>query len=129
MGKRLTRKTLEPKLATLSATYLFAPCTMETTMISVETERMTPSSVKNDRSLWERRVSSAISTGSLSETPRRSDPRAVAGAAIPVACNGTLCSVRLEVGIFLCAGIAAKSLTFSSIQDAKLTGWFHLKEK
>src|SRR5262249_5147497 len=70
-GKRMTRKTLDPKLATFSATYLLAPCTMETTTMSVETERMTPSSVKNDRSLCARSVSRAIMAGSLSEMPRR----------------------------------------------------------
>src|SRR5579864_993737 len=71
IGNRSTRKTLDPKLATLSETYLLAPCTMETTMISVETDKITPSRVKNERSLWVRRVSSAISTGSFNETRRR----------------------------------------------------------
>src|SRR5262249_6873012 len=70
-GKRMTRKTLEPKLATFSATYLFAPCTMDTTTISVETDRMTPSRVRNERSLCARSVSRAIMAGSLSEMPRR----------------------------------------------------------
>src|ERR1041385_593843 len=72
-GKRITRKTLEPKLATFSATYLLAPCTMETTMIKVETERITPSRVRKERSLCERNVSRAIIIGSFKETPRRDD--------------------------------------------------------
>src|SRR5689334_23462589 len=71
MGKRITRNTLEPKLATFSATYLLAPCTIETTTISVDTERITPSNVKNERSLWARNVSRAIIAGSFSDTPLR----------------------------------------------------------
>ena len=70
-GKRITRKTLEPKLATFSATYLLAPFTMETTTISVETDRMMPSRVKNDRSLCARSVSRAIMAGSFRDTPLR----------------------------------------------------------
>src|SRR5215472_114985 len=65
-----TRKTLAPQLATLSATYLLVPLTTEVTTIRVETERITPSRVRNDRSLCVRSVSSAISIGSLSEAPR-----------------------------------------------------------
>src|SRR5215472_10168041 len=72
-GKRMTKKTLEPKLATFSATYLFAPCTMETTMIKVETDKITPSRVRNDRSLCDRKVSRAIIIGSFKDTRRRCD--------------------------------------------------------
>src|SRR5581483_754169 len=71
IGKRITRKTLEPKFATLSATYLLVPSTMETTTIRVATERITPSRVRKERSLWVRSVSKAISIGSLSDTPLR----------------------------------------------------------
>src|SRR6185503_18932906 len=71
IGKRDTRKTLEPKLATFSATYLLAPCTMETTMIRVETERITPRRVRKERSLCERKVSRAIIIGSFKDTRRR----------------------------------------------------------
>src|SRR5579872_428480 len=42
---------------------------METTTIRVETERMTPSKVRNERSLCVRSVSSAISAGSRNDTP------------------------------------------------------------
>src|SRR5216683_4300747 len=69
-GKRCTRKTLEPKLAILSATYLLVPSTIDTTTIRVATARIIPSRVRNDRSLWARRVSSAILAGSLKETRR-----------------------------------------------------------
>jgi hypothetical protein len=37
----------------------------------VDTERITPSRVRNERNLWVRRVSSAIMVGSLREMPRR----------------------------------------------------------
>src|SRR5215813_4333717 len=69
---------------------------METTTIKVDTDRITPSSVRNERSLWERRVSSAIRAGSLSDTPRRTlalpNGRAIAspalaGAAPPPDCG------------------------------------------
>src|SRR5258708_28929358 len=69
-GNRCTRKTLEPKLAILSATYLLVASTIETTTIRVATARIIPSRVRNDRSLWARRVSSAILAGSLKETGR-----------------------------------------------------------
>src|SRR5258708_26234761 len=71
MGKRITRNTYDPKLATLSATYLLVPSIMDTTTIRVETDRITPSSVRKERSLWARRVSSAIIIGSFSEILRR----------------------------------------------------------
>src|SRR6185312_5300493 len=71
IGKRLTRKTLDPKLATFSDTYLLAPCTMETTMIKVETERITPRRVRKERSLCVRNVSRAIIMGSFKDTRLR----------------------------------------------------------
>src|SRR5215467_6502577 len=43
----------------------------DTTTIRVETDRITPSRVKKDRSLCARSVSRAITIGSLRETPRR----------------------------------------------------------
>src|SRR5438270_12218018 len=98
-GKRITRKTLEPKLATLSETYLLAPCTMETTMIKVETERITPRSVRNDRSLWERKVSSAISIGSLNDTPRRAD-RSGPCSAVALCPGGTFSGADAGMCIF-----------------------------
>src|SRR6478672_6496338 len=97
-GKRITRKTLEPKLATFSATYLLAPCTMETTMIKVETERITPRRVRKDRSLCERKVSSAISIGSLKDTPRRCVPPAPCSA-VARGSNATLSNAG--VGMFI----------------------------
>src|SRR5271167_900264 len=59
-----TRKTLEPKLATRWAKYRFIPLISAITRISVETERMIPSRVRNERSLWARMVCSAISAAS-----------------------------------------------------------------
>src|SRR5262249_14564583 len=50
--------------------YLLLPETRDTTSSSVKTARITPSRVRNDRSLWERRASSAISAGSLKENLR-----------------------------------------------------------
>src|SRR5258708_4469892 len=70
-GKRVILKTLAPKFATLSEMYRFVPSIMETTTISVETERITPSSVRNDRSLCVRNVSRAIKAGSLSDMALR----------------------------------------------------------
>src|SRR5579872_3961153 len=97
-GKRITRKTLEPKLATFSATYLLAPCTMETTMISVETERITPRRVRKERSLCERKVSSAISIGSLKDTRRRAD-RSTAWSAAAATFDERLLVVGVEICI------------------------------
>src|SRR5262245_38909793 len=70
---------------------------MEATTINVETDRITPSSVRNERSLWARRVSSAIRVGSLSATRRRRAPASpetgigsspAAAGAIPLPCCG-----------------------------------------
>src|SRR5262249_11387656 len=68
-GNCSTRKTLAPQLATLSATYLLVPFTTGVTTMRVERKRITPSRERNDLSLCERRVSSAISIGSLNEGP------------------------------------------------------------
>src|SRR5215469_6534889 len=74
-GKRVSRNTLEPRLATRSAMYLFTPEIKEITTISVETERMMPSSIRNERILCWRMVSSAMPTGSRNSTPRFNTPR------------------------------------------------------
>src|SRR5260370_3791815 len=84
-GNCSTRKTLAPKLATLSATYLLVPFTTDVTTMRVETERMTPSNVRNDRTLCARRVSSAISIGSLREIPRDLTPADAACTCVPCA--------------------------------------------
>src|SRR5260370_7050802 len=83
-GNCSTRKTLAPKLATLSATYLLVPFTTDVTTMRVETERMTPSNVRNDRSLSARRVSTAISLGSLRYIPRHLPPRQSSSPELPV---------------------------------------------
>src|SRR6476619_3665360 len=102
-GKREIRKTLEPKLATLSATYLLAPCTIETTIIKVETERITPRSVRNDLNLWVRKVSRAISIGSLSDTGRRAE-RTTPCSVVTLVCNETLCCVAPGICILSAEG-------------------------
>src|SRR3954447_1328154 len=51
--------------------YWLVPRINDTTMISVETERMMPSSIRNERSLWARKVLSATNTGSRTENPLR----------------------------------------------------------
>src|SRR5438270_919392 len=124
-GKRMIRKTLEPKLATFSATYLLAPCTMETTMIKVETERITPRSVRNDRSLWERKVSSAISIGSLKDTPRRGD-RSVPCPAVALGFVATLSNTGLGMCINTRRNLSRVYLlefTLFCIQDENSGSW------
>src|SRR5580658_2406809 len=64
IGKRETRKTFEPRFATRSAMYKFTPDISDTTRISVETERMIPISIRNDRSLCSHKVASATAIGS-----------------------------------------------------------------
>src|SRR5271157_741838 len=66
----LMRKTFEPRLATRCAKYRFMPLISATTRISVETERMMPSRVRNERSLWARIVCRAISADSRKKWPR-----------------------------------------------------------
>src|SRR5215472_8671980 len=73
-GKRVNRNTLEPRLATRSAMYLFTPEISEITTMRVETERMMPSSIRKERILCCRNVSSATPTGSRSSTPRFDTP-------------------------------------------------------
>ena len=63
----LMTNTFEPRLATRSAKYWFMPLMRATTRIRVETERMTPSRTRNERSLWARMVCSAMSAGSRKE--------------------------------------------------------------
>ena len=72
MGNLWMRKTFEPRLATRLAKYSFIPLISATTRIRVETERMTPSSIRNERSLWARMVCSAMSAGSRKKCPRDS---------------------------------------------------------
>src|SRR5579864_2220270 len=71
MGYWVTRNTLAPKLATRSEMYWLVPRIMETTTINVATERITPSRVRKERSLWVRKVSRAIKAGSRRETRLR----------------------------------------------------------
>src|SRR5947209_2987705 len=130
-GKRITRKTLEPKLATFSATYRLAPCTMETTMIKVETERITPRSVRNDRSLCERKVSSAISIGSLKDTPRR-DNRSVPCPAVALCFDATLSNAGLGICINTRRNLSRVYLVMYTrfcIQDENSGSWFHVTKK
>src|SRR5262245_34910381 len=70
MGNRVTRNTFDPRLATRSAIYRFTPEIRAITTISVETERIIPSSIRKERILYERSVSSATQTGSRSNTRR-----------------------------------------------------------
>src|SRR3954463_14266829 len=65
-----TRKTSEPMLATRSAMYLLVPLMSATTRIRVETDRMMPSNIRNERSLCVRMVSKAMAAGSRMERPR-----------------------------------------------------------
>src|SRR6266705_492974 len=76
MGNRVSRNTFDPRLATRSAIYRFTPEIRAITTISVETERIIPSSIKKERILCARSVSSATLTGSRSNTRRfiRSHP-------------------------------------------------------
>src|SRR6185312_14520849 len=126
IGKRMTRKTFEPKLATFSATYLLAPCTMETTIIKVETDRITPSRVRKDRSLCERKVSKAIIIGSFRDTLRRDD-RSTPWSAVAVCFNEVLSSAG--VGICISKREVCLSLSFPGIQDENLSHWFHIIRK
>src|SRR5579863_6907195 len=64
IGKRKTRKTLEPRLAMRLATYRFTPEISATTMISVETDSTIPRSIRNERILCVRSVSRATPMGS-----------------------------------------------------------------
>src|SRR5262244_1344539 len=70
MGKRVSRNTFDPRLATRSAIYRFTPEIRAITTISVETERIIPRSIRKERSLWARIVSSATLTGSRNNTRR-----------------------------------------------------------
>src|ERR1700681_2531666 len=64
IGKRRTRNTFEPRLAIRLATYRFTPEIRATTMISVETDSTIPSSIRKERILCARSVSSATKNGS-----------------------------------------------------------------
>src|ERR1035438_5849231 len=63
--KRLTENTFEPRLARWSAMYRSMPSITLTTAINVQTEMITPSSVRKERSLWLRSVSKAKRKDSL----------------------------------------------------------------
>src|SRR3954468_12436037 len=117
-GKRITRKTLDPKLATFSATYLLAPCTMETTMIKVETERITPRRVRKERSLCERKVSRAIIIGSFKDTRRRDD-RSTPWLAVAVALDEMFSVAGVEICISN-RGNVIKVYRYACIQDENL---------
>src|ERR1700747_1562310 len=110
-GKRMIRKTLEPKLATFSATYLLAPCTIETTTIKVATDIITPRRVRKERSLCERKVSRAIIIGSFSDTRRRDD-RSNLCSGTAVFSNKALSGVGLGICIFKKGGVAPKAYLF-----------------
>src|ERR1700735_1535868 len=68
MPTRSITKALEPRLATLSATYKFNPLRIDITATRVVTASITPSRVRKVRSLCDRSVSSAIQKVSCNAT-------------------------------------------------------------
>src|SRR4051812_33079798 len=62
--KRFSRKTLAPMFATRFWMYMFVPLIKATTVINAATDKMIPSSVRNDRILCARKVLSATEMGS-----------------------------------------------------------------
>src|ERR1700735_201850 len=68
MPTRSITKVLDPRLATLSATYKFSPLSTDITATRVVTASITPSRVRKVRSLCDRSVSSAIQKVSCNAT-------------------------------------------------------------
>src|SRR5580692_1179644 len=66
-----TTSAFAPRLATLSETYTLSPFSTDITATSVVTARITPSNVRNVRSLCERNVSSAMRKVSCRATAAR----------------------------------------------------------